>query len=67
MSFLGSIGTYMIDLGSEQASTFVYAPNAGNSLLTGKAYARTAIRDHFLLDLGLFCKLISEPDQPRNL
>ena len=52
--------------GNEQALALVYAPSTVSSLLTGKAYAR-AIRGHFLLDLALFYRLISELDQPRDL
>ena len=53
MSFLGSIGDYMAVPGIEQALALVYTPNAVNSLLTGKAYARVT-RGHFLLDSALF-------------
>ena len=52
MSFLGCIGHVLKCSGLKEALELVYAENAVNHMLSGKAYAR-AIRGHFLVDSSL--------------
>lgn len=59
MSFLACIGHLMADTGLQEALSVVYAPNAVNAMLQGKAVTR-AVRGHFLVDAALNALLASE-------
>lgn len=64
MSFLGCIGHMMTSTGLSDVLGVVYAENAVNHMLSGKAYAR-AIRGHFLVDTALNAIVLSRAyDEP---
>ena len=52
MSFIGAIGHLMAESGLKELLELVYASNAVDHILTGKAIAR-AVRGHFLVDAAL--------------
>jgi hypothetical protein len=52
MSFLGSIGHLMAGSGLRDVLELIYASNAVDHILTGKAIAR-AVRGHFIVDAAL--------------
>lgn len=60
MSFLGSIGHLMGGSGLKELLELIYAPNAVDHILTGKAVSR-AVRAHILLDAVLNALLVSDP------
>ena len=60
MSFLGSIGHLMAGSGLKELLELIYAPNAVDHILTGKAVSR-AVRAHILLDGVLNALLLSDP------
>ena len=58
MSYLGSIGHVMEGSGLKEMLELVYAGNAVEHMLAGKAYAR-AVRGHILLDSALNAMLLT--------
>ena len=52
MSFLGSIGHLMAGSGIKELFEMIYAPNAVEQIMSGKAFSR-AVRAHLLLDAVL--------------
>ena len=52
MSFIGSIGHLIAESGLKELLALIYAPNAVEHILTGKAIAR-AVRAHLLVDAVL--------------
>ena len=52
MSFIGSIGHLIAESGLKELLELIYAPNAVEHILTGKAIAR-AVRAHLLVDVVL--------------
>ena len=59
MSFLGSIGHLMAGSGLREVLELIYAPNAVDHIMTGKAIAR-AVRAHLIVDAALNALLYSE-------
>ena len=59
MSFLGSIGHLMAGSGLREVLELIYAPNAVDHIMTGKAIAR-AVRTHLIVDAALNALLYSE-------
>ena len=59
MSFLGSIGHLMAGSGLREVLELIYAPNAVDHIMTGKAIAR-AVRAHLIVDTALNALLYSE-------
>lgn len=59
MSFLGSLGHLMGGSGLRELMETVYAPNACDHILSGKAISR-AVRAHLLVDGALNALLHSE-------
>ena len=59
MSFLGCIGSLMAGSGLKELLEMVYAPNAVEHILTGKAIAR-AVRAHLLVDAALNTLVLSK-------
>jgi len=59
MSFLGSIGHLMAETGLRELFELIYASNAVDHILSGKAIAR-AVRAHLLVDAALNALLYSE-------
>lgn len=59
MSYLGSIGHLMNSSGLREVLGLLYADNAVNHILTGKAYAR-AVRGHTLIDAALNSMVVTE-------
>jgi hypothetical protein len=59
MSFLACIGHLMEETGLHDVLSTVYAPNAVNHMLHGKAVLR-AVRGHFLVDAALNTLLMSD-------
>ena len=49
MSFIGSIGHLIAESGLKELLELIYAPNAVEHILTGKAIAR-AVRVHLFID-----------------
>ncbi|KAK3728716.1 hypothetical protein QZH41_001096 [Actinostola sp. cb2023] len=58
MSFLGSIGHLMAGSGLKELLELIYAPNAVEHLLAGKAVAR-AVRGHLIVDAALNAMMYS--------
>ncbi|KAK3752452.1 hypothetical protein QZH41_013499, partial [Actinostola sp. cb2023] len=58
MSFLGSIGHLMAGSGLKELLELIYAPNAVEHMLAGKAVAR-AVRGHLIVDAALNAMLYS--------
>ncbi|EDO40541.1 predicted protein [Nematostella vectensis] len=58
MSFLGSIGHLMADSGLRELLELIYAPNAVDHILSGKATSR-AVRAHMIIDAALNAILYS--------
>jgi hypothetical protein len=58
MSFLGSIGYLMAGSGLKELLELIYAPNAVEHMLSGKAVSR-AIRGHLIIDAALNALLYS--------
>ena len=58
MSFLGCIGHLMAGSGLTELLEVIYANNAVDTMLTGKAIAR-AVRGHMLVDAALNAMLIA--------
>ena len=52
MSFLGSIGHLMAGSGLKDLLDLIYAPNAVEYMLSGKAVSR-AVRGHLVIDAAL--------------
>ena len=52
MSFLGSIGHLMAGSGLKELLELIYAPNALEYMLSGKAVSR-AVRGHLIIDAAL--------------
>ena len=59
MSFLGSIGHLMAGSGLREVLELIYAPNAVDHIMTGKAIAR-AVRANLIVDAALNALLYSE-------
>ena len=59
MSFTGSIGHLMAESGLKELLELIYAPNAVDHILTGKAIAR-AVRVHLLVDAVLNTLILSK-------
>ena len=59
MSFLGSIGHLMAGSGLREVLELIYASNAVDHILTGKAIAR-AVRAHLIVDAALNALLYSD-------
>ena len=59
MSFLGSIGHLMTGSCLREVLELIYAPNAVDHIMTGKAIAR-AVRAHLIVDAALNALLYSE-------
>jgi len=59
MSFLGSIGHLMAGSDLREVLELIYAPNAVDHIMTGKAIAR-AVRAHLIVDAPLNALLYSE-------
>ena len=59
MSFLACIGHLMEESGLKEVLSTVYAPNAVNAMLHGKAVSH-AVRGHFLFENALTALLISD-------
>ncbi len=57
MSFLGSIGRIMSGSGLQDVLQLVYAPNAVDHMLSGKAVER-AVRGHFLVEPHLTSMIV---------
>jgi hypothetical protein len=58
MSFLGSIGHLMAGAGLQEVLETVYASQAVNHMLIGKAVER-ALRGHLLVEKALYALIIS--------
>ena len=58
MSFVGSIGHLMAESGLREIFEIIYAPNAVDHMLSGKAISR-AVRGDFIVDAALSCLLYS--------
>ena len=58
MSFLGSIGHLMAGSGLKELLELIYAPNAVEYMLSGKAVSR-AVRGHLIIDAALNALLYS--------
>ncbi|CAG2245619.1 unnamed protein product [Mytilus edulis] len=59
MSFLGSIGRLMSGSGLKEVLELVYAPNAVNHMLSGKAVSR-CVRGFMLVDIALHWLITEE-------
>lgn len=59
MSFLGCIGSLMAGSGLKEILESIYAPNAVEHILTGKAIAR-AVRSHLLVDVAVNTLMVSK-------
>ena len=59
MSFLGCIGSLMAGSGLKEILEMIYAPNAVEHILTGKAIAR-AVRAHLLVDAAVNTLIVSK-------
>ena len=59
MSFIGSIGHLIAESGLKELLELIYAPNAVEHILTGKAIAR-AVRAHLLVDAVLNTLILSK-------
>lgn len=59
MSFLGSIGHLMAGSGLREVLELIYASNAVDYIMTGKAISR-AVRAHLIVDAALNALLYSE-------
>ena len=59
MSFLGSIGHLMAESGLRELLELIYASNAVDHIMTGKAISR-AVRAHLIVDATLNALLYSQ-------
>ena len=59
MSFLGCIGSFMAGSGLKEILEMIYAPNAVDYILTGKAIAR-AVRARLLVDAAVNTLIVSK-------
>ena len=65
MSFLGCIGSLMAGSGLKEILEMIYAPNAVEHILTGKAIAR-AVRAHLLVDAAVNTLSLQSPESAHS-